>query len=72
MIVFYTLVFVVFLCSFSLLIIGSFVLEDPAKKRITNIENMLSKHIEDAKATIETMKQIDQSNQEIIKILKSK
>jgi signal transduction histidine kinase len=70
--IFYSLVFLTFFCWFSVLIGLAFVLEEPTRKRITNIENMLSKHIEDSKATIETMKHIDESNQEIIKILKSK
>lgn len=33
-------------------------LEDPSRKRVKNIENMLIKHIEDAKITIETMQNI--------------
>jgi hypothetical protein len=47
-------------------------LEDPSRKRVKNIENMLTKHVEDGKFTIETMQNIGKSNQEIITLLKSK
>jgi len=45
---------------------------NPSQKRLINVESMLKQHIEDAKGTIQTMKNIDKSNHEIINILKSK
>jgi hypothetical protein len=52
------LVYIEFVFVFIIMSFIASKLEDPSRKRVKNIENMLIKHIEDAKFTIDTMQNI--------------